>query len=301
VVIAVGEPNEPLLAALAQGADRIRSGRTLEDLREVFHAELHGPQLAEGTLELGYAPRVSGSLAEHIGASTAELPALERYVRNRLRPGGEVLWQSEAGEPVLAVARAGLGRVALFASLPSAGWGTLYTRSGLGQPAEFEPLLRWLARGPERAPDPRAHLEEGWLRVTGLDPAVPALLPVLLTGSGPEAPRLRLELAPPSGPGADVLGTREARWGGETPLLPQLELDGGPVLPVAVALPEELLWHERELPPELWERGDVPARGARLEPGSSPAAPWVIALGLAAFLAAGLATARGQGVAGSSR
>jgi len=296
VVIAVGDPNRALLAALAGGADRVRDGHTLEDLRDVFHAELHGPQLAEGDLELHEAPRAPGSLADQVhtaGAETRALPHLERLVRNRLRPGGEALWLGAEEEPVLALARAGRGRVALFASLPADGWAPALARAGLGEPAEFEGLLRWLARGPEGSPDPRARVGEDGLRVTGLGPGTPAVLAGELRG--PDA-RLEVRLLAPSVAGAGIEGTRVARLSGPVPEDAHLVL-GVPeerVLWVERALPPEYAWDEHALDPEPWSRPAARTAEGR-GTGSSPAAPWVLGLALLGFLGAGLAVARGQG------
>jgi Mg-chelatase subunit ChlD len=305
VVIAVGEANLPLLSALAGAPELVRSGATLAELRAVFQRELLGPRLAEGELPVRLAARAPGSLADQVvsaGTSVALAP-LERYVRNRLRPGGEALWTSAEGEPLLALGRAGLGRVALFASRPGAGWASRYTRTAPGEPAGFEGVLRWLARGPAREVGPEARLEGGRLRVRGLGPDAPAELAARVSVGGEE--RAELTLLPPAD-AAPRLDARESRWDGPWPagalLVLAPEAPGAPsrVLAVASALPDEYAWGE--LRAELPGTSAEPARTTpRRIPSAHPAAPWVLAVALGLVLAAGLASARGQGVRGFGR
>ncbi len=317
VVIAVGEPNLPVLAALAGGEERVRSGHTLADLRAVFRRELSGARVAEGELALHLAARARGSLAEEVaglGAGAPALAPLERYVRNRLRPGAEALWESAEGEPVLALARAGLGRTALFASRPTQDWAGRYARAGLGQPAEFEGLLRWLARGPERAagPSPRARLRAGRLLVSALDPRTPAVLGARLSDLAGTQAVEQLSLRARGRLPAEVLGTRVASprasdWEQPVLLVPGADpRQPGLALPVELGLPDEFAWREQPVP-AAWLQSDaagsVPPVSAVAR--AHPAAPWVLALGLALLLGVGLWAGRaaegGQGVVRSGR
>ncbi len=314
-VIAVGDPDRALLAALAGGDERVHDGGTLEALRAIFRRELHGARVAEGELALRWAARAPGSLADEVASAALEAPALaplERHVQNRLRAGGEALWESDTGEPVLALARAGLGRTALFASLPVPDWAARYARAGLGQPAEFEGLLRWLARTPDAGPAPRARLEGERLVVRGLADGSPAELSArLLDLGGTRAPE-PLRLVASGELPHEVLRTRSAEpvRPGPGELALEFELDAGAdashdtglVLPVERALPDELAWREHTL--SLAARAASggpapdPARGPARE---HPASPWVLALALALLFAAGFASARGQGVGGFRR
>lgn len=318
VVIAVGEPNLPVLAALAGGEERVRAGRTLADLRAVFRRELSGARVAEGEFALHLAARAPGSLADEVASRTAEpvLAPLERYVRNQLRPGAEALWESATGEPVLALARAGLGRTALFASRPTPEWAGRYARAGLGQPAEFEGLLRWLARGPESAggaaPAPRARLAQGRLILSGLDPRTPAELGARLVDLGGAHTAEELSLRASGRLPTEVLRTRSARPRGrdwEAPIVLVPGTDARPpelALPVELGLADEFAWRERGVPPAWLEPDpDVAARSDGTAARAHPAAPWVLSLGLVLLFGAGLGAGRGrnrdQGVPGSSR
>ncbi|HEX6886411.1 MAG TPA: vWA domain-containing protein [Planctomycetota bacterium] len=296
VVIAVGAPNLALLAALAEGPENVRAGDTLDALRAVFHRELSGSQLAEGELALRPAPRAPGSLADEVLSAAAgqTLAPLERHVRNRLRPGAEALWESEEGEPVLALMRAGLGRTALFASRPGAPWASRYLRAGLGEPAEFDGLLRWLARGPTGAAGPTARAAGRHLVLEGLSREGAAERRVRLVAPGREAEDLRL--LPPGGPAGDVLATREGWLAREVPpgaYLLLVDEPEAPVVPVAVGPGDELAWRERACPPApaVQARAGVPP--GRASHGLALAA---LALALAALFLAALAASRGQGL-----
>lgn len=304
VVIGVGEPNLPLLTQLAGAPERVRVGQTLDDLRAVFHRELHGAQLAEGDLAVRSVPRAAGSLADEVsseGGAARALPPLERYVRNRLRSGAEILWESGTGEPILALMRAGLGRVALFSSRPGAGWGSRYARPGLGEPAEFAGLLRWLARGPESGRTPEARLEEDLLRLRGLDPDTPPELVVRLRDAR-QPWEESLVLTPPAVPGFDVLRTREGRVmraGWQLPFA--LFQSGGAelALPVQTAVPAEFAW--REEPVELPGVGPGRLAAVPASTRSSRTAAIVLGASLGLLFLAGWATGKGQGVPGIGR
>ncbi len=306
VVIGVGQPNLGLLAALAGGAHHVQGVSSFGDLQAVFRRELHAPRLREGELELGLATRAPGSLADEVASAAspsspsspmhAPLP-LERFVRNRLRAGGEALWTSADGEPVLSLARAGLGRTAFFASRPGAGWASRHARDA----ESFAGLLRWLVRGPEREEQPRARLASDVLRVTGLSARTPVELRAELLGGGGARVLGERTLLPPDQLGFDVLHTRQAtqrreEWA-EDGLF--LRLGGGLeselLLAVERSLPDEFAGRERGvsaawLSPESTPRSS-PAGGAT---GSRPAALLAVVLGLALLFAAGVAGASGS-------
>jgi hypothetical protein len=307
VVIAVGDADLELLAALAGSAEEVRPGNSLAELETVFRRELVGARVAEGELRVRPAPRAQGSLADEIESAAAPeraLPPLERSVRNRLRPGAESLWVGPEGEPVLAAARAGLGRTALFSSSPVAGWASRYLRPGLGEPAEFEGLLRWLARGGAGPVLPRARLEGRRIHVGGLEPGRPATLAAVLASPSDPAWSHPLRLTPPAAFGRDVRTAREAEVALDLPADALLLLSAGGgaelALPVERSLPDELAWRERSVP-SAWLGGPAGSPALPRGPGSHRAATLVLFLALALLLGGGLVRARGQGAAPSDR
>lgn len=326
VVIAVGDADLALLARLAGHVEGVLRGETLQDLRAIFQRELLGAQVVEGAeLPVRAAARASGSLAAAVLGSAQDplLPPLTRHVRDELRPGAEVLWQSENGEPLLALQRAGLGRVALFASLPLRGWASAWTgRAGLGEPREFESLLRWLARGPDRSgADLAARVEGETLVVTGFEEGAGARIGATLLDEGARAPRelRRLELAPPADLGKNPFTTREARLPSglelhslepvvvlEVPEGSAVGPGGGLALALDPGLPEEFAQRENRVEALFFEasrgREAVPGRG---QARSHPAGPWTLFLGLLLLFASGAfgrgASGGGQGAARNGR
>jgi hypothetical protein len=304
IVIGVGEPNLELLAALAGGAEHVQRGGTLGDLQAVFRREMHAPRLLEGEREVRYAARAPGSLAHEVASAASpapELPTLERLVRNRLRAGGEALWTSADGEPVLSLARAGLGRTAFFASRPGAGWAGRQAHDA----ESFAGLLRWLVRGPERELPARARLAEDVLRVTGLFPSTPAELRVELLGPGAARVLGERTLVPPAELGSDVLRTRQAvlpgeEWRKEDLFLRLAEgAESGLVLAVERALPDEFAGRERSVSTAWSSAGTTPRSSLRRGPaGSRHGALPATVLGLVLLFAAGVAGTRGSRRAG---
>lgn len=202
------------------GASALRPGDR-EELARFFQRTVEGARCREGAdLALLREPAAPGSLAERLAGDAGEVVGhVERFVKNRVPRGAsgvEVLWRGDDGEPVLAIGRAGLGRTALFGSLPASGWAPAFAgRRGLGEPARFAPLLRYLARGPARrteGPSLELDLEESPRFVLrGLDPAWPPAvdLEVLLGGDavGPAAFTIEL-VPPPADPALDPIRTR---------------------------------------------------------------------------------------------
>jgi hypothetical protein len=294
VAIAVGEPNRALLGALAGGEERVRMGRNLEELRAIFQRELHGAQLVEGELQVRVTDPESGSLASEILGDSRDtvLPRLERFVKNRLRERAESLWTGAEGDPVLAIARAGLGRTALFGSRPGPGWASRFVHVGLGQPQEFESLLRWLARGPERVAMPRARWEAGELCVSGLPSGLPAVLEGRLLADERELP---VRCLPPSGVGVDPLSRRCATLAALPPASAVLDLPQASAWPIPVGrtLSSEFARTESSL---SWPAsGDLDAT-PELRADSHPLASWVLGIGLLVLGVGAVLASRDQGV-----
>lgn len=303
VVIAVGDADRALLARLAGGDEAVRGGDTLGELAEIFQREVLGSRLVSGAaLALTVVPRGRGSLAADAlgeGGADERLSPVTRYVRCRLAPGAEVLWRGQDADPVLAVARAGLGRTAQLATRPSPDWAPGWSgRSGPEEPREFVGLLRWLARRPGPVGGPSARLVDGDLVLSDLPEETPVRLAV--TVREPTGAELgRLEALPPQGLGRDVLRTRVAPvpddWDRGARLV-ELELPDGP-LPrlVAADLPAEFAGTEARLPGDLLTPRDPRARriGATGRTAAGhPAAPWVLVLGLGMLFLGALASGR---------
>lgn len=313
VVIAVGDPDRALLARLAGGDEAVRSGDTLGELSEIFQREVLGSRLVSGdALALTVVPRARGSLAADAlgpGGADERLLPLTRYVRCRLAPRAEALWRAQDDDPVLAVARVGLGRTAQLATRPAPGWAPGWTgRGGPEEPREVVGLLRWLARRPGPAGGPGARLAEGMLVLSDLPEDAPVRLgvfvraPIGTARGGAEIGRL--EALPPETFGADVRHTRVARvpddWGSAARLV-ELELPAGPLpLLVAAELPAEFAGAETRLPDDLLAAREPRAPDAVAAAGTAsghPAAPWVLALGLGLLFTGALA-AGGRGIKG---
>lgn len=300
VVVAVGDSDEETLARLAGAPERVQRGDALGDLTTLFHRALHGAQLVEGELALTLAPRASGSLAAEVasaGQGAVALLPLERFLRNELRPGAEALWQGPGGEPVLALARAGLGRTALFASRPGGDWARRYVRAGLGEPAEFEGLLRWLARGERGPSERRARLDGGELEVSGLAPETPAELRARLEPAG-----IPVVLTPPSALGRDPLRTRRAPLAAQPAEGAWLVLEGAggaELLALTLGPRDEFAGRARTVP-EDWLEGP----GSERAPAGSGPRGWarpLVWLAVLLLLAGALLRIRGQGVEGFDR
>jgi len=228
-VIAIGEQADTeFLARLLPPGEEIDRPRDLAGLEEVLRREMSGSLWKEGP----GLRAVSGRSAQDSLAVQAfpdggvALPALERMLRVRPKPGAETPWTDEERSPLLVLARAGLGRVAFFASNPEPNWAGAWTgRSGLGEPAEWGPLLRWLARRPARARSrPALTLEGRTLRLSGVRDW------------------------PPS-----IQGRVFDRDGVELALQSQLRFD----LPARVEGPEGIERRESPLPEDLVSRGDL--------------------------------------------
>ncbi len=304
VVVAVGDdPDLAFLRRLTPGDQEPARPAGLEALRELFRREVTGARWreAEPGLSIPLAGAPTAFAREVLGAGVDEdLPGVLRLVKNELRGEAELLWRTTQGEPALAVARPGLGRVALFSSLPARDWAPEWTgRFGLGEPRRFGALLRYLARRPREASlaFPRASVSGNRLRIEGLAPGRPGLLTGrILDVSRGERELGRLELAPPvSGAGLSTRNVREGHLGPD--LLALLEqpgrvlfLEQGDVLHEVAPLPlqrrmefstpagldfEALLTDRQEGSPTA----KPPLRGPRGHPG----APFVLVGALACF------------------
>jgi Ca-activated chloride channel homolog len=113
-----------LPSAVAREAIRVGGGRTVD---AGFEARLGSHALARG---LAGTPRLGG------------------YVVTAARPGAEVVMRSHLDDPILAVGRSGLGRVAVYTADLHSAWST-----PLAQWPGFSPLLartlRWVSRSAE--------------------------------------------------------------------------------------------------------------------------------------------------------
>jgi Mg-chelatase subunit ChlD len=319
--IAIGrDASLEFLGFLTGPGEEVLVPEGLDDLRAIFRREISGAQVREEeALALRWAhpaPGLADPLVARLrGAGAEELPALSRLVKNRVRASAEALWVADEGEPVLAAQRVGLGRTALLATLPAAGWAPEWTgRAGIGEPARFGNLLRWLGRGPGRRADgPRARLRGEELLLTGLDRSWPAeVVAAFLDGAARDAAVDReLRLLPPTALASGVAGDPLAsRVSGLDPdrLRALRELPGDPVLrvegprgPVLLALERGpraefdgsgLPWTD-PLPPGPADGRDS-ARGA---PGaaSHPLAPWIAGAALLALFGSCLGRGRRAG------
>jgi hypothetical protein len=229
VVIGVGEQmEEEILLLLGRPGEEVVRAENLSDLQAIFRREIAGSQIREGeaiaVLRAPLPDRGVTSLArEALGGLTDESdpPPLSICLRNRLREGGEALWITDEGEPVLAVQRVGRGRTALFASNPHPEWARLWTgRFGSGEPRHFAPLLRWLGRDRSSRAMERARIEGETLIVEGLGEGWPAELRGWVLDSTGEGERgadsgVPILLAPPAS--AAGLDPRSRRWGSLPP------------------------------------------------------------------------------------
>ena len=244
-VIAIGDQADlAFCRLLCAPGDEPLQPQSLEDLREVFRREVGGAQVREGAdLQVLRAPRGADSIAALVDSADEALPPLERYVKNRVArhaSGGEVLWQSTEGEPLLAIQRVGLGRTALFSSLPAPGWAGSWTRRfGYAEPAAIAPLLRWLGRGPQRdTAGLRVELRRdpqrpgpGELWVAGLNSDWPAEVDGRVLEARGGAVLGTLTLVPPvGGDGRDPLAHRVAPWTIELERAVAASASGPPVL-----------------------------------------------------------------------
>jgi hypothetical protein len=215
-VIAIGkDADASFLRLLARPGEDIDRPQDLSDLEAIFQREMSGALHREGSLQPASVAAAAGSLVASIFPGEAPaLPPLTRMLRLRPRPAAEVAWQVDES-PLLVVARVGLGRVACFATSPARGWGTAWAgRSGLGEPAEMGPLLRWLARGPARArAGPRLTRAGSTLCLEGAADLPPSFAAELLDDDlASRAPRVELAFAlSPGHAGRDPREEREAR------------------------------------------------------------------------------------------
>ncbi len=301
------------LERLARPGEDVFVPANLDDLRSIFRREISGAQCRDGeALEVRRSVAESGSIAADLrGAEPLDVPSVRRFVKNVARPGAEVVWQADEGEPVLAARRVALGRTALLSTLPLDGWAPAWTRRlGWGEPALFGNLLRWLARGQRGAEQgPTLTVEDDWCVLEGLDASWPPLVEAdLLDGANRAAEVLAaLEFLPPSREAVDPTPRREARLpfraderdglfvrvrapsGSSDPAPPDwiLPLDDRRPREFRASVPgvEALLGAARAVSAPFAASG-APPRTARAA-AAHPSAPWILGLGLGLwFLAA---------------
>jgi len=202
-VIAVGRDADLLFLSrlVAPGEELVRAAE-LGDLAEIFQREIHrgrvdGPPAMEVRRVADGGP-LAGELESTRADEAAPPPPLERLVRDKARPGATTLLATDEGRPVLAAWRVGLGRTAVFASAPRAGWGDAWA----SRPELLGDLLRWLGRG-ERERGPRAFVERG--------DGEPRLVVEGLPGDAP--PRLVGKVVAPGGDGAGTIEPGQVELG----------------------------------------------------------------------------------------
>ncbi len=296
------------LGVLIPDGDEVLHAEELSQLQEIFRREVTGAQVRDGEIPVHAVPRAPGTLAFEIEARGGVLPPLERLVRNRLRPGAELLWESERGEPVLAAMRSGSGRTAMLSSLPSAGWASRYTDVvGLGEPRLFGALARWLARRTSfaaRELGARTVGEE--IQVAGFGDEWPLRLEAQLVDVLRGTELAQVVLRPPgvsgSFAGSDARRVRSARLPmdlfaarGSEPLLLRLP-DPDPaeapwILPLSRPRSPEFAHEERELvmPSVGTSRGRTRDAG---NPAQSALGPVLLGLGLGLLFAFALLRSR---------
>lgn len=300
VPIAIGAKHDlEFLQLLARPGQRVAQPEGLEALRELFEREISSDRWRDGdALELQWASPESGALVRELrGLQPVELTPIQRLIRNQLKPWGQALWLADEGEPVLSVGQVGRGRVALLASLPGEGWAPAWAgRTGFGQPAEFENLLRWLARKQAGAPsDLRLHQSGRELELRGLGSDWPARIGARVVDAiaAREVSFEELEFRPLERGGfLDFRARRQARLKSSAEVL----ASGAPILLLEDPL-GQTRWLPLEFPRalEFSEHAPLPAAWLEQEPsglesvrkvleqGIDPRAPYWLALGLLAL------------------
>jgi len=320
VVIAAGVHVErELLSRLVDPDQEVEEVGSLLDaadgsaVRSLFRRELNRERIREG-MNLRILPgEPQGLGAEILRAMKPELwsnnfPSTSSYVRARSAPGAEVLWVAEAGEPLLALQRVGLGLTAAYA-FSTAGWrdaGNLYF-----------PLMRALARG-RSGERPSIRVEGSDLVVEGLPETSPPDLEALVFASHALESDPPCAVIPLTAPveGGDPRRVRRGRWPSDaTEALSalwdehDLELQSRQYRSARVPRVEirasESTWAPIQLalaPPRAVEfvlpRPRIPpfetiavdrSESRATRPRSHPSAPWVLLSGLLLLAGAGFA------------
>ncbi len=190
-VIGIGDPiaRDFFDILLANEPERLLLPSEMADLGELFRREVSAERVREGDgLKVLQAPLEGLAAAimeaDQTGEMERNLPEVNRYQRALAKPDATVLWQSERGEPLLAVSRVGSGRTAVLATLPGSSWAPEWVDGG----AALRSLLRWLVRSPATQGaqlEPRggqlvAKLGErtqGWMEMSLFDLERPAAAP----------------------------------------------------------------------------------------------------------------------------
>ncbi len=319
MVIAAGvDPDRELLSSLVAGEEPLRAVGALAassaPLADIFRREISANRTRQGPSlrVLPAADLLDPSAASAPGAEilraqrpdlAASWPAIQRYARAKVAPHAAAIWNSERGEPLLAIHRVGLGAIAACAFAPTEGWGAGWA----GRQDLWGPILRALARGkPDVSPCVRIAGDE--LTVEDLPLDAPPELEARVFAADAQAgaaPTAVLRLSPAS-TGGDPRRTRSARWPSEmrdalesadAAQFPRVELHArGPhatwsplVLPLAIPHAPEFV-----LPRPRFRADDGAARPlAAAHPQRAvrahPAAPEVLFSGLFLLTFAGLA------------
>ncbi len=304
VVIGVGDTEDHMLGLLSPDSP-VQRADGLDDLARVFRREVSGARWKEAEPGSDFAVvRAEAPPDALVRTLDAPTPApLRRFIKNRLRPGAELVWTEPEGAPLLAVQRVGEGRTACLSSLPDAEWAPAWTGiHGAGEPAAFGPLLRFLARGGPRARAVRLEVEgaagDETFVLQGADFARWSLASAQLFAGGARSEHgqalrflpeltadggLRYRARPPS-PALAAAGAW-VQIPAERPGEPDLVLVVPALLPPEFRRPERRLGALQEGAAEPAATRGRPRRAAQ----SHPAAPWALAFGLLALVATVLA------------
>jgi von Willebrand factor type A domain len=295
--IAVGPQADPEFLRRLVGPDgRMAAAAEPSELESLLLSEATVSRLrSAGPYEVSFGPDALGALAAESCSPQAlqrdALPSIATYLRAEVRRGSSAPWIAEAGEPLLGLARRGLGAAAACATLPGSDWAAQWG------PSLFDPLVRWLGRG-RPAERPTLRLSASTLSLEDAPADWPALLRAT-AGSGEEL--RETVLAPPQQALLDPTSMRAGSWpwseprGAEVAIRPAEGSDATlAVLALPPSLGEEFSWPAREVlraAPAALERSPVSA-----EEDSDPReAPWgLVFLGLGSALVAGAGLAWGR-------
>ena len=143
--IAIGEADPDQLSALASGGGgRFYQATDASSLPRIFTTEA----LTATRDLLRDEPTVPTARRHPLFPVDGPLPSVDAYISTTLRSESEALMVGVDGEPLLAVARSGLGRSAAFTSDLNAWAGALGEWSEIG--AVLGAVVRWLQARPDR-------------------------------------------------------------------------------------------------------------------------------------------------------
>ena len=144
-VVAIGaDADRPMLEELARSTGgRAYFPGDLQELPQIVARE--AARAAGGTaVEEPFTVRVTPHPIV-TGLDTSVLPQLGGYVVSAAKPGAETVLASHLDDPVLAAARAGLGKVAVYTADLGSAW-SARLRAWTGAPVLWTQSMRWLIR-----------------------------------------------------------------------------------------------------------------------------------------------------------